>query len=172
MPLYYICNMSRQSKFKIKEDLAELQGLLKKQTSLSGEKRIKCLIFMKEKRFSTRSQLSQYLGVHKRTIERWLKKYAANGVDFMVQNQSKPKDPQYITEEIHNGLASRVTNSCNPFLGYRDAQQWVKSEYGVDINYHTLRYHLIKHFGTKPKTPRKSHIKKEGQAIEAFFKTT
>jgi len=164
--------MGRQSKFNIKEDLKELESLLKKQTSLSGEKRVKCLIFTKENRFSTRSQLAQYLGVHKRTIERWLNKYDANGVDFMVQNQSKPKESQYITDEIHNGLASRVTNNRNPFLGYWDAQQWVKSEYGVDINYHTLRYHLIKHFGTKLKSPRKSHVKKDDQAAEAFFKTT
>ncbi len=117
--------MLRQNKFKIKEDLKELESLLKKQTSLSGEKRVKCLIFTKENRFSTRSQLAQYLGGHKCTIERWLNKYDSNGVDFMVQNQSKPKESQYITDEIHNGLASRVTNSSNPFLGYWDAQQWV-----------------------------------------------
>jgi len=163
--------MARQRKFKIEEGLPELHNLLKKQTSLSGEKRVKCLIYIKEDKFPTRLQLAQYLGVHRRTIERWLAKYSEKGIHSMIKNQSKPKASQYITEEIHTGLASRVTSNSNPFLGYWDAQQWVKSEYGVDVNYHTLRYHLIKHFGTKPKSARKSHVKKDGQAIEAFLKT-
>ena len=30
---------------------------------------------------------------------------------------------------------------------------------------------MIKHFMTKLKVPRKSHYKKDEQAIEAFFKT-
>ena len=163
--------MTRESKFKIKEDLAELQHILKKQTSLTGEKRIKCLIYTKECRFSTRPELANYLGVHKRTIERWLKKYSENGIAFMVRNQAKSKGSRYITKDIHDGLANRVTNTDNPFLGYWDAQDWVKREYGVDINYHTLRHYLVKHFGTKAKVPRKSHIKKDEQAMKAFLKT-
>ncbi|QGY47652.1 hypothetical protein GM418_29485 [Maribellus comscasis] len=84
--------MGRQSKFKIKEDLKELESLLKKQTSLSGEKRVKCLIFTKENRFSTRSQLAQYLGVHKRTIERWLNMMRMVLILWFRINQS-PKNP-------------------------------------------------------------------------------
>lgn len=164
--------MTRESKFKVKEDLAELHQLLKKQTSLTGEKRIKCLIYTKECRFPTRSELANYLGVHKRTIERWLKKYSENGTTFLVKNQPKIKGSRYITKDIHDGLENRVINNNNPFLGYWDAQDWFKREYGVDINYHTLRHYLIKHFETKPKVPRKSHVKKDEQAMEAFLKTT
>lgn len=164
--------MARESKFKIKEDLSELKQLLKKQSTLTGEKRIKCLIYTKECRFPTRPELANYLGVHKRTIERWLKKYSENGTAFLIKNQPKAKGSQRITADIHIGLANRVMNNDNPFLGYWDAQDWVKKEYGVDINYHTLRHYLIKHFGTKPKAPRKSHIKKDELAMKAFLKTT
>jgi transposase len=45
-------------------------------------------------------------------------------------------------------------------------------QYGVEVNYHRIREYLIKHFKTKVKRPRKSHIQKDPQAEEAFFKTT
>jgi len=143
MPFYYLYSTARISEFKIKEDLEELHNLLKKQTDFYGEKRIKCLILIKENRFSTHTQLAKYLGVNIHTIERWLKNYTLNGVDFMIQNQPKQKKSKFITEEIHNKLASRINDSSNPFLGYWDAQQWVKNEYGIEINYHTMRYHFI-----------------------------
>ncbi|MGY0408373.1 MAG: hypothetical protein ACWIPJ_08480 [Polaribacter sp.] len=40
------------------------------------------------------------------------------------------------------------------------------------MKYNTLRTYLIRHFKTKIKVPRKSHYKKDDQAIEAFFKTS
>ena len=40
----------------------------------------------------------------------------------------------------------------------------------MNINYHTLRYHLIKHSEAKLKTPRKSHVKKDDRVIDAFLK--
>ena len=39
------------------------------------------------------------------------------------------------------------------------------------MKYNTLRTYLIRHFGTKLRMPRKSHYKKDEQAIEAFKKT-
>ena len=59
----------------------------------------------------------------------------------------------------------------NPLLGYQDAQRWVLENFATDINYHTLRDYMKKHFNTKLKVPRKSHIKKDEQAEENFLKT-
>ncbi len=77
-----------------------------------------------------------------------------------------------VTDQIHEALAQRVNSSSNPFLGYWEAQAWVEQEYGVQMTYHWIRKYLIQHFKTKLKSPRKSHNKKEEQAIEAFLKTT
>ena len=74
-----------------------------------------------------------------------------------------------ITTEIHNGISNRVNDPHNSFLGYWDAHQWIKREYNVEVKYHRVREYMIQHFGTKVKTVRKSHIKKDEQAV-AFFK--
>jgi transposase len=63
------------------------------------------------------------------------------------------------------GISGRV---C---AGLSNAQDWVKKEFGVEIKYQRIREYLIQHFRTKTKSPRKSHIKKDKQAEEAFLKT-
>ncbi len=164
--------MGKKSRLVIKEGVSTLKNVLSRQVSLTGEKRVKCLLYIQEERFRTRRELASYLGIHIRTMERWLKTYQSEGLESMVSNKPKPKPSVLIRKEIHEGLKSRVNNGSNPFLGYWDAQQWVKQEFGVEIKYHTLRGYLINHFKTKVKSPRKSHINKDSQATEAFLKTT
>ena len=74
-----------------------------------------CLKLTKEIKYSTRSELTEYLGVHKGTIERWLKKYSGNGIAFMVTNQSKHAGSQHITKDIHHDLADKANDSSNSF---------------------------------------------------------
>lgn len=90
----------------------------------------------------------------------------------MLTDKPKNKILRIITPEIHSGLSQRVHDSHNPFLGYWDAQNWVKQEYDLDIKYQRMREYLIQHFSIKLKTPRKSHYKKDEQAEKAFLKTS
>lgn len=83
----------------------------------------------------------------------------------------KNKKSKIITPEIHKGLEERLNSSEKGFLGYWEAQQWVSNQHGVQVKYHWLRQYLIKHFKTKLKSPRKSHYKKDYQAVDAFLKT-
>lgn len=155
----------------ITETVDELKKLLVKQKTLKGEKRIKCLVDIKSGKFDTRVQLADYLGVHIRTLERWLNSYKSGGVSELLTDKPKNKQSKIVTPAIHKGLERRVNDPHNPFLGYWDAQNWVNQEYGVEISYHRVREYLIQHFKTKLKTPRKSHYKKDEEAEKAFLKT-
>lgn len=53
-------------------------------------------------------------------------------------------------------------------MEYWDAQQWILDEYGVEVNYQRIREYLTKHFGTKVKQPRKSHINKDPNGKATF----
>ena len=164
--------MGKKAYLEIKESVAELQKLLVKQKSFQAGKRLRSLIEIKSGRFSTRQELADYLCVHKRTLERWLNSYKSGGISEMLSDKPKVKRSKIITPAIHQGLEQRVNDPHNPFQGYWDAQNWVYQEYGVEIKYQRIREYLIKHFKTKVKSPRKSHIKKDKQAEEAFLKTT
>ena len=164
--------MGKKAQLEINESDLELEKILRKQRSLSKEKRVRCLIYIKTGRFKTRQALAVYLGIHKRTMERWINKYKMGGIIQMLYDEPKQRQSKIITDQIHNGLEERVNDGHNPFLGYWDAQRWVQQTYGVDVKYQRIREYLIKHFKTKIKTPRKSHVKKDMQAENAFLKTT
>ena len=67
--------MGKYAVLTIKESEDELDIYRKKYSGTKFLKRISALKFIKSKRFRTRQELSIYLGIDKRTLERWISKY-------------------------------------------------------------------------------------------------
>jgi len=164
--------MARISRLTIREDIKELQTVLKKQTMYKNVNRIQALIYIKENRFSTRLELSSHLGITKRCLENWLSSYRKGGINQMLISGKRNRTSNLISKEIHEALKKRVMNSNEGFSSYVEAKSWIASTYGLELKYNTVREHLIRHFKTKIKQPRKSHVKKDKQAVAAFLKTT
>ena len=59
----------------------------------------------------------------------------------------------------------------NGLRGYTELLNWIEQEFGKDVKYNTLLKYCIRKFGSKVKVARKSHVKKDDQAAEAFKKT-
>jgi transposase len=163
--------MGKKAELEIIETCLELKKLLLKQKTIKGQKRIKSLIEIKSNRFNTRGDLADHLLIHIRTLERWVDDYKLGGVGKMLTDKPKNKQSKIITPSIHKGLELRVNDPHHPFLGYWDAQNWVKQQYGIEVKYQRIREYLKQHFKTKLKTPRKSHYKKDEEAEKAFLKT-
>ena len=164
--------MGKLAEIEISQSVEQLKSIRSKESSARGKSRINALIHLKEQTFRTRQELANHLQVHIRTLERWLSQYVLQGMNLMIKDAPKNKGSKIITKEIHEALKGRVSNSEDPFLGYWEAQKWVNENFDVQIKYQRIREYMIKHFKTKLKTPRKSHVKKDKQAIEAFLKTT
>lgn len=160
--------MGKKAELVIKESLSELLSIKKNQTSLGRQKRVIALIRIKGKEDSTRQELANYLCVHIRSLERWIRTYKSEGISGLLAVKARRKGSKIITTEIHAGLKRRVEDPKLGFLGYWDAKRWVESEYGVEVKYQRIREYLIKHFGTKVKTPRQSHVKKDVRAVALF----
>lgn len=163
--------MGKKADLEIRESLTELRKLLAKQKTLKSEKRLKALLLIKEGKLETRQKVADILMVHIRTLERWVNSYVTGGIDSLLENAPRNRTSKIITPAMHEALSKKVHDAHDPFLGYWDAKDWIKREYGVDVKYQRIREYLIQHFGTKPKVPRKSHYKKDAQAEEAFLKT-
>ena len=164
--------MGKYVKINIKEDIKTLNLLYKKTKNFKIKRRIKNLILTKENKFKTRRQLSNYLGVNEKTLYVWTKTYQTDGIDAMLIMSSGGKRRQKITDELKIEIEKKLHDSTSPLQGYVFAVEWVREEFGVEINYHTLRSFMISNFGTKLKQPRKSHYKKDEKAFEAFKKTS
>ena len=164
--------MGKRVVIHIKEDSKELDLLYKKSKGFKSKRRIKSLILTKLNKFETRQQLATYLGVDLKTLYTWTKVYQEEGLEAMLTSSSGGQRRQKVTDNIKEKLEQKLHNSRSPLHGYTDAVLWVKKEFNVDINYHTLRSFMIVNFGTKLKQPRKSHYKKNEKAFAAFKKTS
>ena len=163
--------MGKRVVIHIKEDAKELDLLYKKSKGFKTKRRIKSLILTKSNKFETREQLATYLGVDLKTLYTWTKVYQEEGLEAMLTSSSGGQRRQKVTGDIKEKLGQKLHNSKSPLHGYTDAVLWVRKEFNVDIDYHTLRSFMIVNFGTKLKQPRKSHYKKNEKAFEAFKKT-
>ena len=164
--------MGRQANIIIKESLEELRVLHKKESNAKLKLRLKSLIYTKEKRYKTQTILATHLGIDYSSLKRWFKQYREEGLASFLSIKSGGNKQSIITSEIHKQLSEKLNDSYNPLRGYWEAQQWLKMTFNLKMEYNTVRTYLIRHFKTKIKTPRKSHYKKDEQAIVAFFKTS
>ena len=164
--------MGKYATISLSETLVELKSLLKSQTNSKNITRVNCLIHLKNSKFKTRQELSDYLGCDKRTMERWLAKYKEGGLANMLYKPTRNSTPHVIPVNVQQDLKQRVEDAEKGFSSYVQAQQWVNQKYGLDLKYNTVRQHLINYHKTKIKSPRKSHVKKDIEASEAFLKTT
>jgi len=164
--------MGRQSKIIIKEDLKDLKLLHKLENHPQLKRKLKCLIYTKEKKYSTQAILAANIGVDHATIKRWLKQYSEETLELFLSIKTGGNRESVISKELHDALSVKLNSSTAPLKGYWEAEIWIKKEFDLNIKYHTIRSYLIRHFKTKLKSPRKSHYKKDEQVIETFFKTS
>ena len=164
--------MSYSSKLQVKESVSELNSLLHKEKNYKIKQRIKGLILFKEHPDKSQETLSNKLGIGYSTYRLWLKQYSEKGINSFLLIKAKGKPKSVISAELHCALEQKVNDSNNPLKGYWEAVIWVEEQFGEIIKYQSLRAYLIKNFKTKLKMPRKSHYKKDQQAIEAFKKTS
>ncbi len=164
--------MGRKVDTEVIEALDELNTLLKSTNNYRSRQKIKSLIYTKNNKYGTRQSLADYLEISVRTLFDWMKLYKADGLKLFIQSTSGGANNVVIPESVKVGIKKKLNNSTEPLQGYKDAVQWVKKTYSIDVKYQTLRSYMIHNFGTKLKQPRKSHYKKDEKAFDAFKKTS
>lgn len=162
--------MASKSKINIKEDIDVLRSLLKSERNSLISNRIRCLIFLKEERFKKRKDLATHLCISYASLKRWLKTYREMGLESMLCISYSTGRKNSIPQEVHNALFDKLHESTSAFISYKEAVLWVFDNYNIEVKYETLRAYMIRNFQTKLKSPRKSHYKKDEQAVEVFKK--
>lgn len=163
--------MSYKSKIKVKESLETLRKRYAKSKDPRIKLKIKSLILFVEHPEKRQQDIADHLCIGYSTLKRWYKQYTEQSFSSFASMNMGGNKPSIVPGEIHRALEEKLRDSSNPLSGYWDAVLWVESGFGLKIKYQTLRKYMIKHFKCKLKSPRKSHYQKDGQAIEAFFKT-
>ena len=164
--------MSNAKSLIVSESIKELSGL-RKGSSDTQNKRLSMLIeIRREKDIAlTKRDLAKRIGVDPNSITAWKKLYGQAGITALMADGRIGFKPSLVTAEVHKKIELKLKDPKNAIRGYVELQDWVKSELGMDLKYITLLKYTKKHFGSKIKVARKSHVKKDAEAVATFKKT-
>jgi transposase len=166
--------MASPTMIKITESIAELKALQRKYGELIS-KRLQILIELKkyEDTGISKRDLSNCTGINHNTILKWRKIYIAEGIaPFLVHNRKGGYKKSVFTKDEHDILSQVLNNPENGIVGYSELRKWLEKELNKPIVYITLVKYVQRKFGAKVKVGRKSHAKKDIEALEAFKKTS
>lgn len=165
--------MSYAKSIHIKESVKELSHL-RKNSSDTINKRLLMLIEIKREKNSAISKrdLAKLIGGDPNSITSWKKLYEQKGISGIISDGRLGFKPSVISEEEHKKIEKKLKDPKNGIRGYVELLDWVKTELSKDMKYITLLKYAQRHFGSKIKVARKSHVKKDELAVAAFKKTS
>jgi transposase len=164
--------MSKPKLLIIKETLKELTQL-RKNSSDTKNKRLLMLIELKKANGNAISKrdLSKLIGVDPNSITAWKRLYEQTGIEGIMSDGRIGFKVSSVNKEEHKKIEQKLNDPRNGIRGYVELLDWVKTELGKDMKYITLVKYSERHFGSKIKVARKSHVKKDEEAVETFKKS-
>ena len=158
----------------VKQTIPELRKLQRTHGELIG-KRLLMLIEIKkhEKTGISKRELSPITGINHNSIVKWRKIYTLSGIDPLLKHgRVGGFKKSVVSPQEHKKIAMKLNDPKNGIRGYTELLEWVNKELGKDMKYITLVKYTERHFGSKIKVARKSHVKKDEEAIADFKKTS
>jgi transposase len=159
--------MRKLSSIPVKESVPELKQLQKRYPGKF--KALQMLIHLKKQGPLSVLTLASLTGASDNSIHKWRSGYAKEGIGFLLKENRGGRKPAAITGKIQSSLSSRLNNPQQGFRSFVEIQQWLLTDWGVDMQYHAVNKYVKRNFGARLKVSRKSHIHKS-PADEAVFK--
>ena len=165
--------MSHPKSLTIKESVQELSHL-RKNSSDTINKRLLMLLSLKREKNNAISKrdLAKRIGVDPNSITSWKKLYEQKGISGIITDGRIGFKPSVVSTHEHKRIEKKLNDPKNGIRGYTELLDLVKTELSKDMKYITLLKYSKRHFGSKIKVARKSHVKKDEQSIETFKKTS
>jgi transposase len=164
--------MAKSKKILVKESEEELRKLKNKQPS-HLKKRIEMLLVLKKSEEPlSKTELSNVLKINQNTAQTWRDMYFKDGLKGLLVYGKVGFKPSLISPELHKALEAKLKSPKDAFTSYVDLIAWITDNYMSEgINYQTINSYVKRNFKAKLKVARKSHLKKDENAVESFKKT-
>ena len=164
--------MSAPKQIQIKESVKELRKLQKRSIPMIAN-RIRVLIEIKKHQATgiSKRAVADIVGVNQNSVQTWRCMYLSGGIDAILSYQKREGRPSVLSKEEHQRIEEKLKDPKNGLRGFTELQNWVEQEFEKTVLYNTLFKYSQRHFGAKVKVARKSHIKKDDEAVSTFKKT-
>ena len=161
--------MSAPKIFKIKQSESELKKLMKKSHPMIA-KRIQALLIFKRNEDTGISKrlVADEIGVDPNSVQTWRTLYIEGGIKLLMSHSKTGYKPSKITVEQELALKEQLNNPLNGMTGFIELLDWFNRRFKTELNYKTFHGFVVRKYKAKIKVARKSHIKKDIQAVEIF----
>jgi transposase len=165
--------MSTPKIFKINESEIEIKRLMKNSRPMIA-KRLQALLVFKRNEASGISKrvVADEIGVNHNSIQTWRSLYVAGGIKMLMFHSNIGYKPSKINDEQQQVLKEKLNDPHNSIVGFIELLHWFNKTFESSINYKTFHGFVVRKFNAKIKVARKTHIKKDVNAVEAFKKTS
>jgi len=164
--------MSLPSIFIVTESQVEIKKLMKPQSAMIAKRLQALLVFKKhEKGGISKREVADIIGVNHNSIQTWRKAYIDGGMPLLLSHSKKSNRESVFTKEQEQAIQVQMNNPKNGFVGFAEFLQWFNTAHDTTVNYKTFHGFVVRKFKVKVKTARKSHVKKNIEAVESLKKT-
>ncbi len=165
--------MATPTIFQIKESESQIKKMMRA-THPMISKRLQALLIFKQNEYQgiSKREVALKIGVNHNSIQTWRKLYIDGGISSLISHSKKSNIVSVITKEQESILKEQLYNPNNGFVGFTEFLQWFNESQNTNIKYKTFYAFLVRKFNAKVKVARKSHAKKDQQAVEDFKKTS
>lgn len=165
--------MATPTIFQIKESVPEIKKMIRTAHPMIS-KRLQALLLFKQHEHQgiSKREVAMKIGVNHNSIQTWRKSYMDGGISSLISHSKKSNIVSVITAEQELIIKEQLNNPSNGFVGFNEFLQWFNESQNTNIKYKTFYAFLVRKFNAKVKVARKSHVKKDPQAVEDFKKTS
>ncbi len=151
--------------------LDELRGLARVERDAAMRIRIQGIVLAKQGR--TAEEIAATLGVSRRPVQEWVRRYNQSGVDGLRRRPGQGRREK-LTLEQRERFVARIESAAQPTDGVctlrgRDFQRILKEEFG-QLYRLSGAYALLHRLGYSCLMPRPRHLKVDPAAQEEFKK--
>jgi hypothetical protein len=164
--------MAHSKQVEVKESMSDLRLLMRKSIFMIA-RRVNMLIQIKKHdgRISLQ-KLSGITGADMKSLHTWRQAYLKGGLEALLRHNRKGTVSKIFGEAERDYLSCILENPKNGVQGYTELQKRMNAHFGKDFDYVTLLEYCKRHFGTRIKVARKSHVKKDEKSVSDFKKTS
>lgn len=166
--------MAHPKRFTIKEDMATLRKELRRAKSQTMLNRMRVLMYYKkhEQKGISKHAVAEALGVDPGSAMQWRNAYIAGGLVGLLSHNWKGNRPSVIKPDQREALRQKLHEPGNGLRGFTELLAWFNDQFNEQVQYSTMNKFVKRNYGAQCKVARKSHVKKDPEAVVAFKKTS
>ncbi|MCF4967860.1 helix-turn-helix domain-containing protein [Nostoc sp. CMAA1605] len=163
--------MSRTFKIEIAESEEELKKRLQTANLGNQKEKLQMLWWIKSGQVQEQQEIGKRLAKDTSTVTRWLQKYRSGGLDELLEIKKAPGAKRKINESALAALSEELKTGKG-FSSYGAIVEWLKFQYGLEVEYATV-YALVRYkLGAKLKVPRPQSHQQDEKLVSEFKKNS